>query len=266
LGRRRGARWGPRTIDLDLLLYAEQVLRTPSLVLPHPRMAWRRFVLEPAAEVAPQMIHPTTGWAIARLLQHLDTAAPYVAIAGPIGVGKTRLAEAVARRTGATLVREELDLAQLEAFYQDPAGTGWATEVQLLHQRARLLAGGTSPWSNRPRLVVSDFWFDQSLAFADVWLGRDQAAAFVGQFDEARRGVVRPKLVVLLDAPAERLLRHIAQRGRPGEQRLGIERLEQLRSVLQARASATDVGPMMHLAEEDLEQRVGEVLGAVEAM
>jgi 2-amino-4-hydroxy-6-hydroxymethyldihydropteridine diphosphokinase len=76
LGRRRTERWGPRTIDLDLLLYGQLVLDTPTLVLPHPRMAGRRFVLEPAAEVAGAMLHPASGWSVARLLQHLNEEAP----------------------------------------------------------------------------------------------------------------------------------------------------------------------------------------------
>ncbi len=72
LGRRRSVRWGPRTVDLDLLLYDRVVLDdAPSLVLPHPRMAQRRFVLEPAAEVAGSMVHPTTGLTISRLLDRL---------------------------------------------------------------------------------------------------------------------------------------------------------------------------------------------------
>ncbi len=54
LGRQRIAHWGPRTIDLDLLLYDGLTYSDRDLVIPHPRMAWRRFVLEPAAEVAPQ--------------------------------------------------------------------------------------------------------------------------------------------------------------------------------------------------------------------
>src|SRR3972149_84228 len=55
-GRRREETWGPRTLDLDLLLYEDLILSTPTLELPHPRMAWRRFVLEPAAEVAGAML------------------------------------------------------------------------------------------------------------------------------------------------------------------------------------------------------------------
>ncbi|MEX0714098.1 MAG: 2-amino-4-hydroxy-6-hydroxymethyldihydropteridine diphosphokinase, partial [Pirellulales bacterium] len=55
LGRRREIVWGPRTIDLDLLLYGDAVIETPELTVPHPRMAFRRFVLQPAAEVAADM-------------------------------------------------------------------------------------------------------------------------------------------------------------------------------------------------------------------
>jgi 2-amino-4-hydroxy-6-hydroxymethyldihydropteridine diphosphokinase len=72
LGRVRGERWGPRTIDLDLLLYDHEMRDAPELTLPHPRMASRRFVLAPAVEVAPWMVHPTSGWTIAQLLANLD--------------------------------------------------------------------------------------------------------------------------------------------------------------------------------------------------
>ena len=60
LGRDRGKeeRWGPRTIDLDLLLYGDEVIEEPGLTLPHPRLAERRFVLEPLHELAPDLVLP----------------------------------------------------------------------------------------------------------------------------------------------------------------------------------------------------------------
>ncbi|MCA9286073.1 MAG: 2-amino-4-hydroxy-6-hydroxymethyldihydropteridine diphosphokinase [Phycisphaerales bacterium] len=59
--RSDGVRNGPRTLDLDLLLYGQQTIREPGLEVPHPRMLERPFVLGPLAEVAPDLVHPTTG-------------------------------------------------------------------------------------------------------------------------------------------------------------------------------------------------------------
>ncbi|MGA7296546.1 MAG: 2-amino-4-hydroxy-6-hydroxymethyldihydropteridine diphosphokinase [Rhodanobacteraceae bacterium] len=70
-GRRRdGPRWGPRTLDLDLLLYDQRAIDTPELVLPHPRMTERAFVLAPLAELDPELQVPGKGHA-GELLQQL---------------------------------------------------------------------------------------------------------------------------------------------------------------------------------------------------
>lgn len=62
MGRdRTGPRWGPRTIDLDLLLYGDEVLDEPGLAVPHPRLHERSFVLEPLAELAPELKIPGNG-------------------------------------------------------------------------------------------------------------------------------------------------------------------------------------------------------------
>jgi len=58
LGRERGVRWGPRTVDLDILLYGDLVQPGPFVTLPHPRMAERRFVMQPLCQLAPFVVHP----------------------------------------------------------------------------------------------------------------------------------------------------------------------------------------------------------------
>ncbi len=68
LGRERREKWGPRLIDLDLLLYGEQVIHTDHLTVPHPLMHQRRFVLEPLAELNPHLLHPVLKRSAADLL------------------------------------------------------------------------------------------------------------------------------------------------------------------------------------------------------
>jgi 2-amino-4-hydroxy-6-hydroxymethyldihydropteridine diphosphokinase len=69
LGRRRSVPKGPRTIDIDILLYGSAVVRTPALEIPHPRMHERRFVLAPLADLAPELRHPVTRRTVREMLQ-----------------------------------------------------------------------------------------------------------------------------------------------------------------------------------------------------
>ena len=58
LGRGRGEKWGPRTIDIDILFYGQTIIDEPGLQIPHPELHKRRFTLEPLAEIAPDLVHP----------------------------------------------------------------------------------------------------------------------------------------------------------------------------------------------------------------
>ena len=70
--RQRLVHWGPRTLDLDLLLHGSRVLRTSELELPHPRMLERCFVLAPLCELAPELCHPCTGRPFSAHYRELD--------------------------------------------------------------------------------------------------------------------------------------------------------------------------------------------------
>ena|SRR5690349_3820961 len=71
LGRQRREKWEPRIIDLDLLLYGDQIIATDELTVPHPLMHTRRFVLEPLAQIAPDVMHPRLQTTMSALLQNL---------------------------------------------------------------------------------------------------------------------------------------------------------------------------------------------------
>jgi 2-amino-4-hydroxy-6-hydroxymethyldihydropteridine diphosphokinase len=70
-GRKRLERWGPRTLDVDILLYADLIILKPELQIPHPRMSVRRFVLEPLAALAPELVVPGEDKSVADLLEQL---------------------------------------------------------------------------------------------------------------------------------------------------------------------------------------------------
>jgi 7,8-dihydro-6-hydroxymethylpterin-pyrophosphokinase len=71
-GRRPGVRFGPRPLDVDLLLYGDLCSDAPEMTLPHPRLRERRFVLAPLAEIAPDLAMPPDGARVAELLERLD--------------------------------------------------------------------------------------------------------------------------------------------------------------------------------------------------
>jgi len=74
LGRERSYHWGPRVIDIDILFYDDLIMDEPELVIPHPRLHERGFVLVPLESIAGDFVHPVLGRSIRELLQHVDTS------------------------------------------------------------------------------------------------------------------------------------------------------------------------------------------------
>ena len=148
--------WGVRTLDLDLLLFGDQILDTPALLVPHPRMAVRRFVLAPLAEVTPKAVDPLTRRTIAELLANLDRRPRYLALAND----------------GAADLFSRL-VAELSAvgLHRGKQASDWEN-LEILDQRARELRADrwtTDLWGGR--WVITDFWFDDLIPLARPGMG-----------------------------------------------------------------------------------------------
>jgi 2-amino-4-hydroxy-6-hydroxymethyldihydropteridine diphosphokinase len=86
LGRKRDIRFGPRTVDLDILFYDALVLSEPGLEIPHPRLAERMFVLAPLIEIRPDIVHPVLGVRVSELARALKSDKKAVRKTGALGV------------------------------------------------------------------------------------------------------------------------------------------------------------------------------------
>jgi len=250
LGRERGERWAARAIDLDLLLYGDLIFDTEALTVPHPRMALRRFVLEPAFEVAPDMVHPAIGWTVARLLEHLNASPSYVALLGLAGSGKTALAallgQAVCRRFLADPAAD-----RDEPHPPDPPSHIYRRQIQFLERRAELL--DRRRWADGESPAISDFYWDQCLAYARLELDACGFEAFRQAVERARPDVISPKLLVVLDIPPDDLPGW-ATPGGSGRKPQGWVRQ---RSELLRLAARPDRGPVLVVNSADRRAQFG---------
>lgn len=260
LGRTRGKRWDARSIDLDLLLFDGLVLDTGELTLPHPRMSYRRFVLESAAEVAPAMVHPLIGWTISQLLAHLNQSPEYVAMAGPFAPGKRKLADEVLQCVPGRRIPDPFEAAPLAAFGPNPAGPVWSRAIEFLRRQKELLSA--ERWISSDDVTISDFWFGETLAYAEVWLTSEECGAFKELWHNAAREVVQPKLIVALDATATSL-RAWLDRLKPGP--LDDAMLNRFREAMTMQVAMPAKGPTLRLKADQPGLRE-EVVAAIHAM
>lgn len=83
MGRQEGERYGPRLIDIDIIFYGDRVIETPSLTIPHPKAAERRFVLAPLVDIDPDIRHPLLGETVGELLATCPDEGQEIRKAGP---------------------------------------------------------------------------------------------------------------------------------------------------------------------------------------
>ncbi|HLH76281.1 MAG TPA: deoxynucleoside kinase [Candidatus Binataceae bacterium] len=154
-------------------------------------------------------------------------AVRYVAIEGPIGVGKTSLARELARVMGARLVLEEVDNPFLARFYRDPERYAFPTQLYFLLTRCtqqRELAQ-QELFAQR---TVADYLLAKDRIFAALNLAPDQLALYEQVYRLMQTAVTKPDLVVFLNARVEVLVRRLRQRNRDFERWVSVEYLEQV--------------------------------------
>ncbi|MCS7015560.1 MAG: 2-amino-4-hydroxy-6-hydroxymethyldihydropteridine diphosphokinase [Gemmatales bacterium] len=183
LGRERAERYAPRTLDLDLLLYGEEVIQTPDLTVPHPRLHQRPFVLGPLAELAPTLIHPVLRRSIVELLADLsrqDLRGRCGVVTGAsTGIGRA-IALALAQRGADVIIhanRSRTAAEQVAAQARHLGVQAWCLFADIADADAcRQLVNQV--WS---QIRPVDFWINN--AGADILTGANRRRSYEAKLD-----------------------------------------------------------------------------------
>lgn len=241
--------YSSRTLDIDILYYQHETLFTDKLVIPHPELPFRKFVLKPLADIAPQFYHPILNKDTRNLLQEckdkgklektsfrlfknraeLFSNTNFIAIEGNIGAGKTTLANKLANDFNAKLVLERFaDNPFLPKFYEDQSRFAFPLEMSFLADRYQQFTDDTSQYDLFKSFMVSDYDIYKSLIFAQVTLQKDEFDLYRKLFNLMYKEVKKPKIYVYLFQTTERLLENIRKRGRDYEQNIKPDYLEKI--------------------------------------
>ena len=272
MGRKRHTHWGPRIIDLDVLLYGELIVDEPDLVVPHPQMHLRSFVLKGICELAADCVHPKLQRTMRQLYQRLvgrdffaDIKKPqFVSIAGNIGVGKTTLAAALAERLNAKFITEKYDenpyLADVYAGHTELA---LDSELFFLSSSASQLRKNQLKPAKR---YVSDYVFDKALIYASSWLNEADLKTYRKHYDSVFDGVADPVLVIYLHDSIEGCMERIHLRNRPYEQQIERSFLEHLACGYESLYTDYAVCPVMRIGPDECRsaEQVGRIAEEVQ--
>ena len=161
-------------------------------------------------------------------LQDLKQAPRFIAVEGPIGVGKTSLTKRLAETFNYELLLENAEENPfLDRFYQNPRQHALATQLFFLFQRAQQIEESRQSDLFEP-VRVSDFLIDKDMLFAELNLEKDEYNLYHKVYQHLVIDAPKPDLVIYLQAPTEVLLQRIQKRGIPSEQMIESEYLNQL--------------------------------------
>jgi deoxyguanosine kinase len=241
--------YSSRTLDIDIIYYGTEIINNDDLVIPHPQMQHRNFVLKPLGDIAPQFYHPVLHKDTRNLLQEcrdksqltktktklfkdrsgLFSQLQLIAIEGNIGAGKTTLSKMISNDFNAKLVLERFaDNPFLPKFYEDQARYAFPLEMSFLADRYQQFMDDTSQFDLFKNFMVSDYDIFKSLIFAKVTLQKEEYNLYRKVFNFMYKEVRKPEIYLYLYQNTERLLDNIKKRGRDYEQNIDPVYLEKI--------------------------------------
>jgi deoxyguanosine kinase len=250
LGRKRKetSEYIDRNIDIDILLFDDEIIFSKTLIVPHSKMLERKFVLAPLVEIASNIIHPiekkhlsiclqncTDSSEISLIKTQLNRPLPisekynYIAIEGNIGAGKTSLSKIMSDEFNAKIILERFaENPFLPKFYEDKERFAFPLEMSFLADRYQQLSDDLAQLDLFKNLIVSDYYIFKSLIFAQITLQKEEYLLYRKMFNLMYKEITKPDLYVYLYQNTERLLENIKNRGREYEQNIEAEYLQKI--------------------------------------
>ena len=252
LGRVREEKSGfsSRPIDIDILFYDDEIINTKNLIIPHPEIQHRKFVLAPLAVISQDFIHPKLNKTISELLEETNDSDEvikyskwlrnpildfdmskfrYVAIEGNIGAGKTSLAAQLASDFNTKLILERFkENPFLPKFYKDPDRFAFPLEMSFLADRYQQLLDDLTQCNLFKENVIGDYDANKSLIFAKITLQKEEFKLYKKLFQIMHKELPKPDTYVYLYQNTEILLENIKNRGRDFEQEIQASYLQKI--------------------------------------